>query len=705
MDPTEVQVRSPLSTQDQNIMANKQIGKPQFVSKLRPPSAVKRPREQAFTKGVPPNCEPASKMKKSSSQTSLKSTPQDKTVTTKSTVSSTLRRQTSASTVRRGTSIQARPAAGNLSAVTKRQTIATAAANVNKNASSKGSATDSLMGAKGKKRPAWDYKGRLEDMEGLMAKSKSFMENMTKTIGDNQDRIGFLESLNKQLEGTVQVKHQQTEEASAKIQDLQIKLTSAEEEVRSLQLKHEFEIEVEKNAKKCLQREKDGLENDLHISKQEIIALKSTVAKMTADSLGISTELQATKVNLEKTIAESQQKSDIIAKLEDTIRGLQDNMAALESKLRSEETIRRELHNTIQELKGNIRVFCRVRPMLASEESQRSCAFSFGQDERELVVESTSLNETICGNKKAAPKHEFMFDKVFTPSSSQGDVFGEISQLIQSALDGYNVCIFAYGQTGSGKTFTMEGNHGDHEAKGMIPRALEQVFRTSQDLREKGWQYTIEASFLEIYNETIRDLLGSGDSNTKHEIKIVNPSNTGGACEVTVTNVKTVTVTSETQVYSLLEKATQNRAVAATQCNERSSRSHSVFRLKLVGENQLTGEKCQGTLNLIDLAGSERLSQSCSTGERLRETKNINKSLSNLGNVIMALANKEQHIPYRNSKLTFLLQNSLGGNSKSLMFVNISPKEESLQETLCSLRFATKVNQCNIGTAQKKVLK
>ncbi|XP_058951460.2 carboxy-terminal kinesin 2-like [Pocillopora verrucosa] len=705
MDPTEVQVRSPLSTQDQNIMANKQIGKPQFVSKLRPPSAVKRPREQAFTKGVPPNCEPASKMKKSSSQTSLKSAPQDKTVTTKSTVSSTLRRQTSASTVRRGTSTQARPATANLSAVTKRQTIATAAANVNKNASSKGSATDSLMGAKGKKRPAWDYKGRLEDMEGLMAKSKSFMENMTKTIGDNQDRIGFLESLNKQLEGTVQVKHQQTEEASAKIQDLQIKLTSAEEEVRSLQLKHEFEIEVEKNARKCLQREKDGLENDLHISKQEIIALKSTVAKMTADSLGISTELQATKVNLEKTIAESQQKSDIIAKLEDTIRGLQDNMAALESKLRSEETIRRELHNTIQELKGNIRVFCRVRPMLASEESQRSCAFSFGQDERELVVESTSLNETICGNKKAAPKHEFMFDKVFTPSSSQGDVFGEISQLIQSALDGYNVCIFAYGQTGSGKTFTMEGNHGDHEAKGMIPRALEQVFRTSQDLREKGWQYTIEASFLEIYNETIRDLLGSGDSNTKHEIKIVNPSNTGGACEVTVTNVKTVTVTSETQVYSLLEKATQNRAVAATQCNERSSRSHSVFRLKLVGENQLTGEKCQGTLNLIDLAGSERLSQSCSTGERLRETKNINKSLSNLGNVIMALANKEQHIPYRNSKLTFLLQNSLGGNSKSLMFVNISPKEESLQETLCSLRFATKVNQCNIGTAQKKVLK
>jgi len=707
MDATEVQVRSPLSTQDQNVMANRQTGKPQFVSKLRPPSAIKRPREQALTNAAPLSCEPPPKMKRSSSQNSLKSAPQAKTATTRSAVSSTLRRQTSASTMRRAAPsgvTQAR--SGQVSAVTKRQTIASKPpTTVNKSANSKVSTAESLKGPIGKKRPAWDYKGRLEDMEKFLLKSNSCMEGMTKTIGNNQDRITFLESLNKQLEGTVQVKNQQTQEAAAKIEDLQIKINNAEEEVRSLQLKHEFELEVEKRAKKNLQQEKDSLENELNISKQEVMALKSTVAKMTADSLGITTELQATKVSLEKTLNESQQKSDKIAQLEETIRGLQDHVANLDSKLRSEETIRRELHNTIQELKGNIRVFCRVRPMLSSEDGQRACAFSFGQDEREVVIESTSANESICGTKKAPPKHEFAFDRVFSPSASQEDVFGEISQLIQSALDGYNVCIFAYGQTGSGKTYTMEGNTVDHSTQGMIPRALEQVFRTSQDLKDKGWQYTIEASFLEIYNETIKDLLGSGDVNIKHEIKLVNPNNTGSACEVMVTNVKTVNVTSETQVYSLLEKATQNRAVAATQCNERSSRSHSVFRLKLVGENQMTGEKCQGTLNLIDLAGSERLSQSCSTGERLRETKSINKSLSNLGNVIMALANKEQHIPYRNSKLTFLLQNSLGGNSKSLMFVNISPKEESLQESLCSLRFATKVNQCNIGTAQKKVLK
>ncbi|XP_068672147.1 carboxy-terminal kinesin 2-like [Montipora foliosa] len=707
MDVTPVQVRSPLSTQDQNIMTSKSVVKPTFVSKLRPPSAVKRPCESTMANAVSLFSEPPPKMTRSSSQNSLKSASQTKPAVPRSnTVSATLRRQTATSSVAtRGPAAASQPQARSLSTITKRQTIASKPPGSVNKSSTGNSKPPSVKGTVGKKRAAWDYKGRLEDMEAFVKKSNSCMEGMTKTIGDNQERICFLESLNRQLEGTVEDKNKQSQEAAERIHDLQIKFNHAEEEVRSLQLKHEFELEVEKRAKSSLQREKDVLESELGISKQEVMALKSTVAKMTADSLGITTELQATKVSLEKTHNESQQKSEKISQLEETIRGLQNRVADLDCKLRSEETIRRDLHNTIQELKGNIRVFCRVRPLLSSEESQRSCAFSFGQDERELIIESTSANESVCGTKKATPRYDFAFDRVFNASATQEDVFGEISQLIQSALDGYNVCIFAYGQTGSGKTYTMEGNTADHSTQGMIPRAMEQVFNTSQDLKEKGWQYTIEASFLEIYNETIRDLLGSGDANTKHEVKLVNPTNTGNTHEVMVTNVKTVNVTSESQVYSLLEKATQNRAVAATQCNERSSRSHSVFRLKLVGENQLTGEKCQGTLNLIDLAGSERLSQSCSTGERLRETKNINKSLSNLGNVIMALANKEQHIPYRNSKLTFLLQNSLGGNSKSLMFVNISPKEESLQETLCSLRFATKVNQCNIGTAQKKVIK
>jgi len=161
-------------------------------------------------------------------------------------------------------------------------------------------------------------------------------------------------------------------------------------------------------------------------------------------------------------------------------------------------------------------------------------------------------------------------------------------------------------------------------------------------------------------------------------------------------------VTEGKNVENLLRRAKKARAVAATNCNERSSRSHSVFILKIQGSNAKTGESCVGSLNLVDLAGSERLKESGSTGQRLEETKNINTSLSNLSKVILALGNKDGHIPYRDSKLTHLLMNSLGGNSKTLMFVNLSPREEYFNETLNSLRFAKRVNSCQIGTASKK---
>ncbi|KAL1415415.1 hypothetical protein MTO96_029345 [Rhipicephalus appendiculatus] len=154
-------------------------------------------------------------------------------------------------------------------------------------------------------------------------------------------------------------------------------------------------------------------------------------------------------------------------------------------------------------------------------------------------------------------------------------------------------------------------------------------------------------------------------------------------------------------ISELLQCARKNRAVAATKCNERSSRSHSVFRLDICGHNSHSGVGCRGRLNLVDLAGSERLSESQSEGARLREAQNINRSLANLGNVILALSNRDDHVPYRNSKLTHLLMDSLGGNSKVLMLLNISPREENISETINSLRFATQVNQCHIGTARK----
>ncbi|KAI5606938.1 kinesin-like protein KIFC1 isoform X1 [Silurus asotus] len=351
---------------------------------------------------------------------------------------------------------------------------------------------------------------------------------------------------------------------------------------------------------------------------------------------------------------------------QEMVTSLQELVDKQKDKLHCGEMERRKLHNTIQELKGNIRVYCRVRPLLSN-------------------MEATIPHIQLPVNDNKA---------ITLAKTEESEVFEEISLLVQSALDGYNVCCFAYGQTGSGKTFTMEG--GDMEdMRGVIPRAVQQIFESASLLREQGWQYTFTASFVEIYNETLRDLLYVGKPNKRPEHEIKKTTNN----EVTVTNLNYQRVTTEDEVYKLIILANQNRSTARTNMNDQSSRSHSVFQLDIEGENVGRATKCKSSLCLVDLAGSERIQKSQSQGERFKEMTAINSSLTNLGIVITALANKETFVPYRNSKLTYLLQGCLGGNSKTLMFVNISPEEESFGESLNSLRFASKVNDCVIGTA------
>lgn len=188
-------------------------------------------------------------------------------------------------------------------------------------------------------------------------------------------------------------------------------------------------------------------------------------------------------------------------------------------------------------------------------------------------------------------------------------------------------------------------------ADGMIPLAVHQIYDTAKILEEKGWKYSMEGSFVEVYNENLNDLLGKPDELDKKKLEIRHDMQ---KCKTTVTDVTIVDLDTPDKVETILRRATANRSVAATNANERSSRSHSVFILKLSGENNVTGEKCEGTLNLVDLAGSERLSHSGATGERLKETQSINKSLSCLGDVIGALGQGKEggHVPYRNSKVS-----------------------------------------------------
>ena len=440
--------------------------------------------------------------------------------------------------------------------------------------------------------------------------------------------------------------------------------------------------------------------------------LRQTLANAGSTASNMESARQALQAKVDYLESDSKSQSEAYAEMERRMTAAIDTAIECEEKLHKEETLRRKLHNQVQELKGNIRVFCRVRPQSQTEEEETAkIAFPDAEDNKEIEVKGPE--ETSALGKITTKSHPFNFDRVFDPSSANGEIFEEISQLIQSALDGYNVCIFAYGQTGSGKTFTMSSEDG------MIPRALRQIYSTSKDLEARGWRYSMEGSFVEVYNEDIRDLLGnSKDDNNKHEIR-----HDTLKCETTITDVTTITLDSQDQVEGILSQAMARRSVAATKSNEHSSRSHSVFILKLQGINTITGEKSKGTLNLVDLAGSERLKESKVEGARLKETQNINKSLSCLGDVIGALGQSSTpsfnlrastttaattdvggsngHIPYRNSKLTYLLQYSLGGNSKTLMFVMVAPEKKHLQETITSLKFAEKVGRTKVGVARK----
>lgn len=441
-------------------------------------------------------------------------------------------------------------------------------------------------------------------------------------------------------------------------------------------------------------RDVQNLRDDLDRSDRELVlerSLNDSLKVKLVDSTTHTKELEASNTALQNKItflesdtqAQSQAFADLNAKTAEAIKAAEE----ANTKLRTEETLRRKLHNQVQELKGNIRVFCRVRPALEVQSEDEVAKMAYPDDDldsKELTVMGPEQKSAL--GKDTTSKNGFVFDRVFGPSSQNGEVFEEISQLVQSALDGYNVCIFCYGQTGSGKTHTMSSSDG------MIPLAVNQIYESAKELEEKGWNYTMEGSFVEVYNENLNDLLGQADDLDKKKYEIRHDLAKG---KTTITDVNTVLLDSPNTVTTLLKRAAANRSVAATKANERSSRSHSVFILKLLGENSITGEHSEGTLNLVDLAGSERLNHSGATGDRLKETQSINKSLSCLGDVISALGQGKDggHIPYRNSKLTYLLQHSLGGNSKTLMFVMISPLQAHLNETLTSLKFATKVNR------------
>lgn len=546
-----------------------------------------------------------------------------------------------------------------------------------------------------------DFRRRLRnEIEDLESRHRKETDRMQREQEDAETKV------RKELEAQID---KLLKEHSEELAVLRKKLDADSEAERSQRMQEAQKLEAEYASKlRTAALDADVKQREAQLVQGELINVKSELDREKSLRTGLQMQLtEATTQNLVMDASNKAMKekidfleSDSQAQSQafnDLHRRMQDAIEAAErahDKLRQEETLRRKLFNQVQELKGNIRVMCRVRPTHDSESDPAQISFpDVDTDSKEVSV--LGPNKQSAMGKDTTTAYAYSFDRVFGPASQNGEVFEEISQLVQSALDGYNVCIFCYGQTGSGKTYTMSS------ADGMIPRATAQIWDEAQRLQEKGWRYNMEGSFVEVYNEAYNDLLGRSEDIDKKKVEVRHDA---AKKQTYLENTVSVPLSGPDSVDKILETASKNRTVAATKANMRSSRSHSVFILKLVGTNEITGERSEGTLNLVDLAGSERLEHSKVEGARLKETQNINKSLSCLGDVINALGSAKEgaHIPYRNSKLTYLLQYSLGGNSKTLMFVMVSPLQAHLQETITSLKFATKVHNTHIGTAKKQ---
>ena len=459
-----------------------------------------------------------------------------------------------------------------------------------------------------------------------------------------------LETLNSRYQEQIQelkrqFEHEIEDERAARLREIsQITSQTAIDTQRS-----NMELDRKEREITTLRDDMQALRAELERERKSNRNLRQNLDTASTNGVTLESSVRALKARIEFLESGREEQSQAFERLNQQMMDALTETNATKEKLRKEETLRRKLHNQVQELKGNIRVFCRVRPSLPSDPATGVAQIQYPdetEDSKEIALlgpeEKSSLGTISRKNSN------FSFDRVFGPTTQNAEVFDEISQLVQSALDGYNVCIFCYGQTGSGKTYTMSS------LDGMIPRAVHQIYETAKGLEEKGWRYTMEGNFVEVYNENLNDLLGNPEELDKKKLEIRHDMQRG---KTIITDVTTVRLESPQMVETILRRAASNRSVAATKANERSSRSHSVFILKLIGENDITGERSEGTLNLVDLAGSERLSHSGATGERLKETQNINRSLSCLGDVIAALGQGKDggHIPYRNSKVRFRL--------------------------------------------------
>ncbi|XP_070843578.1 kinesin-like protein KIF25 [Chaetodon trifascialis] len=511
----------------------------------------------------------------------------------------------------------------------------------------------------------------------------------------------------------------------------------------------------------------------------EVQAVKQDLSEVFAVYLSFATELEEQSKQLLDKV--QQASCSLNGHPADEVQNLQAHVAALERSLeeerercRAERQRRKELHNTLVELRGNIRVHCRVRPVLPFDHVQSSTSGSWPASSEEVV--SVISDDTVMVNclKTGMPVHNkmFEFERVHGPEDSQEAVFEEVKPLLTSLLDGYNVCIMAYGQTGSGKTHTMMGSQPlekpsgtQQEAQqGIIPKAAAELFRLISE--KPAESHTVEVSVMEVYNNEVFDLLARDErGNAAGQRRDVITTSSG---TIQVASLTYEPVSNASEVMQIISRVLKLRAHCPTLVHTDSSRSHLIVTLTISSKSpnalalarrlqsakkdlqrstqkEWWSPRCrranpaarhssdelfassasspcpspshspcpsprpsisQGVfrtkLQLVDLAGSECVGMSGVSGAALWEVSCINRSLSALSDVLGALAEQRPHVPYRNSKLTHLLQDAIGGDAKLLVMLCVSPTQRFITETLQSLGLGTRARQVQKELPRRK---
>jgi len=375
-----------------------------------------------------------------------------------------------------------------------------------------------------------------------------------------------------------------------------------------------------------------------------------------------------------------------LRQMKESLLSEQEKVHILSQKLKNEKYLRRKIHNRYMYLRGNLRVMCRVRPFLPSEKINK-------KSQMETIAINNDSISIFQDNKQ---ERSFEYDYIFDTKSTQKDVYEEVTLLIQSMVQGNNICIIAYGQTCTGKTYTIQGPNSKNP--GIVPRAARELFLILNNFSKSNFFESIRLSLtiIEIYNEQIYNLLEeSTPSLNMYE---------DASGNLIIPDLNPISINSFDEANKLFKLAAKFRHTSSTEYNDRSSRSHCIFsfQLKLTGKD---GRIIRSTLHIIDLAGSERISKTQNKDEKLRkESICINLSLHSLSTVLNSIALKANHIPYRDSKLTHFLKDSLNENYNILLLLLVSPNVKDLGETISTLQFGERIVKiCHHKTGKDKI--